>query len=255
MQFLMGLSDSFNNLRSQILLIGPFPSINKVIALVLQEEKQKEVLTDSTPNLESIAALLTKQAPNLESIVALMAKSGKPGNSSFKQSGFRKDRPMCSHCGDTGHTSDKCYKIHGFLPGFKSKRATTHSKNQTSSSAAGQERNEIPQLTFTQEQCQQLLAILKPSTSTPHSGNQITSLQKSQVLHLSQLLFFQLHYLLLVRVSQDLSTWTTIGMGEEIAGPYHFLQQPLVGSSIASSSVHQDFDLWHYRLGHISYSR
>ncbi|KAF5456987.1 hypothetical protein F2P56_021127 [Juglans regia] len=60
-QFLMGLSDSFNSIRSQILLLDPFPSINKVISLVLQEEKQREVILDtSVPSLESIAALTAK---------------------------------------------------------------------------------------------------------------------------------------------------------------------------------------------------
>lgn len=51
MQFLMSLCESFNSLRSQILLIEPFPSINKVIALVLQEEKQREVLVNFAPQI------------------------------------------------------------------------------------------------------------------------------------------------------------------------------------------------------------
>ena len=29
-----------------------------------------------------------------------------------------KDRPICTHYGKTGHTVDKCYKLHGFPPGF-----------------------------------------------------------------------------------------------------------------------------------------
>jgi hypothetical protein len=37
-QFLMDLNDSFSHIRGQILLIDPLPSINKVFALVLQEE-------------------------------------------------------------------------------------------------------------------------------------------------------------------------------------------------------------------------
>ena len=28
-------------------------------------------------------------------------------------------RPTCTYCGKTGHTVDKCYKKHGFPPGFK----------------------------------------------------------------------------------------------------------------------------------------
>ena len=40
----------------------------------------------------------------------------------------RSNRPLCSHCGYSGHTMDKCYKIHGFPPGFKSKRLAAAEK-------------------------------------------------------------------------------------------------------------------------------
>ena len=32
-----------------------------------------------------------------------------------------KERPLCIHCGKFGHTVDKCYKLHGFPPGYKFK--------------------------------------------------------------------------------------------------------------------------------------
>ena len=28
---------------------------------------------------------------------------------------------MCAHCGNTGHTIDKCFKMHGYSPSYKSK--------------------------------------------------------------------------------------------------------------------------------------
>ena len=36
-----------------------------------------------------------------------------------------KDRPICTHCGKHGHTMEKCFKLHGFPPGFKSKGKTS----------------------------------------------------------------------------------------------------------------------------------
>jgi hypothetical protein len=36
-----------------------------------------------------------------------------------KQSNARKERPLCTHCGLYGHIVEKCYKLHGFPPGFK----------------------------------------------------------------------------------------------------------------------------------------
>ncbi|CAL9242678.1 unnamed protein product, partial [Arabidopsis halleri] len=31
----------------------------------------------------------------------------------------RKDKPTCSHCGFIGHVMDRCYKLHGYPPGWK----------------------------------------------------------------------------------------------------------------------------------------
>lgn len=33
----------------------------------------------------------------------------------------KKDRPFCTHCNYHGHTIEKCYKIHGYPPGYKHK--------------------------------------------------------------------------------------------------------------------------------------
>lgn len=43
MQFLLGLNDSYDHVRNQILLMDPFPSINKAYNMVLNVEKQREV--------------------------------------------------------------------------------------------------------------------------------------------------------------------------------------------------------------------
>uniref|UniRef100_A0A2N9J0N1 CCHC-type domain-containing protein n=1 Tax=Fagus sylvatica TaxID=28930 RepID=A0A2N9J0N1_FAGSY len=40
------------------------------------------------------------------------------GNKNFG----KKKKPMCSHCGITGHIVEKCYKVHGYPPGYKSRR-------------------------------------------------------------------------------------------------------------------------------------
>ena len=43
MRFLMGLNENFETIRTQILMYEPFPSINKVYGLVLQEESHKNI--------------------------------------------------------------------------------------------------------------------------------------------------------------------------------------------------------------------
>lgn len=41
-----------------------------------------------------------------------------PGNLR-KTSGINNKRPTCTHYGFIGHTVDKCYKKHGYPPGYK----------------------------------------------------------------------------------------------------------------------------------------
>ncbi|XP_020555141.1 uncharacterized protein LOC110013299 [Sesamum indicum] len=43
MQFLMGLKDSYDHVRSQILMMEPYPNVSKAFSMVLRIEKQKEV--------------------------------------------------------------------------------------------------------------------------------------------------------------------------------------------------------------------
>ena len=37
------MNDSFDHITSQILIVGPLPSINKICSLILQEEKRGNV--------------------------------------------------------------------------------------------------------------------------------------------------------------------------------------------------------------------
>lgn len=45
-QFLMGLNQSFDSIRSQILVLDPLPSVNKAYSMVLRVEKQRIMQTD-----------------------------------------------------------------------------------------------------------------------------------------------------------------------------------------------------------------
>ncbi|KAK2969735.1 hypothetical protein RJ640_015879 [Escallonia rubra] len=55
--FLMGLDESFGTLRSQVLSIEPLPTLGRAYAITAQEEKQKSVVADRSPLLESSAML------------------------------------------------------------------------------------------------------------------------------------------------------------------------------------------------------
>lgn len=55
MKFLMGLKESYSNIRGQILLSDPLPPINKVFSLILQIEKQREIAFAILPTPDSLA--------------------------------------------------------------------------------------------------------------------------------------------------------------------------------------------------------
>ena len=102
--FLMGLNDSYQQIRGQILLMEPLPSISKVFSLISQEERQCSIGSGSTGS---------------ETQLAFTVKGANKGGSDAKPRSGKKDRPTCSHCGLLGHTKDKCYKIHGYPPHYE----------------------------------------------------------------------------------------------------------------------------------------
>ncbi|XP_062104341.1 uncharacterized protein LOC133815525 [Humulus lupulus] len=91
--FLMGLNESYAQIRSNILMMEPLPPINKVFYLIIQEEKQRPL-------------------PNLQLPITAPIHTNKS---------FGKKPLLCTHYGLQNHTRDRCYKLHGFPPGWKPK--------------------------------------------------------------------------------------------------------------------------------------
>ena len=150
MKFLMGLNDSFSQVRSQVLLMDPLSSVRKVYALLIQEEMQRSVPNHFGVKVDSTALVAKMQNFNA-------------GNSSGGNGVKGKDKPVCTHCGKTGHIADKCYRLHGFPPGFKFKNKPSMAHQV--SAIQSQELMSWPSpnsSAFTPEQCQQLLALITP---------------------------------------------------------------------------------------------
>ena len=143
MQLLMGLNDSFSHIQGQILLMDPIPSVDKVYSLLIQDEKQSSIGQGSS------------NGPFVES-TALAGKVMIHGSKPFKKG---KERPTCSHCGLLGHTIEKCYKVHGYPPRYKTKAQANQvlSLDSIQELAAATTQSPFP---FTLEQCQKLLAMI-----------------------------------------------------------------------------------------------
>ncbi|XP_075645486.1 uncharacterized protein LOC142616544 [Castanea sativa] len=118
MQFLMWLNKSYSQIKGQILLMEPLPTINKVYSLLIQEERQRSVGLGNYVHIESTT--LAVKGSNVNSNPNFPGFFGNFGASGGKNSKGR-DKPICTHYGKLGHVMEKCFKLHGFPPGFKPK--------------------------------------------------------------------------------------------------------------------------------------
>lgn len=95
MQFLMGLNDSYSQIKGQILLMDPMPSINKVYSLLIQEERQRSVGHSNLFHVESTTLAVKGSNPSFN-----FNFSGFSGNSVVfgGNNSSGKDGPICTHC-------------------------------------------------------------------------------------------------------------------------------------------------------------
>ncbi|CAA0830950.1 Unknown protein, partial [Striga hermonthica] len=142
MQFLMGLNDVFESVKNQILLMEPFPTINRAYSMILKVEKQKTVNNQVQEGLDS-SVMLAKGAygrggahmGNFGRGNASMENFGRgnAGMGNFGRGGFGQNnnnggrgrgqlrlskeeraKLYCEHSGYNGHEIQGCFKLNGY---------------------------------------------------------------------------------------------------------------------------------------------
>ncbi|KAG7590495.1 Retrotransposon Copia-like N-terminal [Arabidopsis suecica] len=108
-QFLMGLNDSFANIRGQILNMKPRPGLTEIYNMLDQDESQRLVGGSVPSTFTNHAAFQVQTTSTLEGQNQILLAHG-----SYQ-------KPRCSYCHKLGHLADKCYKKHGYPPGYESK--------------------------------------------------------------------------------------------------------------------------------------
>ena len=135
MQFLMGLNDSYQGVRSNILMMNPLPSVSQASSIVLQEEQQREIKPTSVPFDTDSSAFLSQRrpqsfhsknmvpssTPNLQQHSQLVHTAGSQSQAYLGQPSFphlprkplqqNQGSVQCNYCKKLGHTIDKCYKL------------------------------------------------------------------------------------------------------------------------------------------------
>ncbi|XP_071717951.1 uncharacterized protein [Rutidosis leptorrhynchoides] len=110
MQFLMGLDECYANIRGQLLLLQPLPTIAKAYGMIKQEEKQRE--NHSIKATNSVALLSYTNNRNYNSS-ANRWTSNKTASTYERRSPFKKGI-FCGNYGLEGHNKEECYKIVGY---------------------------------------------------------------------------------------------------------------------------------------------
>ncbi|KAL8170767.1 hypothetical protein V2J09_022571 [Rumex salicifolius] len=111
--FFMGLNESFNAVRANVLMISPPLSLNEVYQLILQEEEQRYLNTN------------TKQD---DDFMALAAQRGSVRDGQKDYSKSSKDIVTIArlevtpwtgagNCTVLGHSIERCWKVHGYSSG------------------------------------------------------------------------------------------------------------------------------------------
>lgn len=120
MQFLGGLNDQYNNVRSHVLLMDPLPPISKIFSYVAQQEHQLlgNVTYDTKETLINVVnnSYCTHYGRAGHTEVVCYRKHGFSSNTDNKSGKSITNRggKICTHCGRTGHTVEVCYRKHGF---------------------------------------------------------------------------------------------------------------------------------------------
>uniref|UniRef100_A0A2N9EIQ9 Integrase catalytic domain-containing protein n=1 Tax=Fagus sylvatica TaxID=28930 RepID=A0A2N9EIQ9_FAGSY len=105
--FLDGLDDRLDHVRSDVLHLKPFPSIEQAYAHVRREDLRQSVMVSGEEAVASGSVMAIKGMKSGQSQTLL--KSG-----SFSRSKGHSDGNKCTHCGSTKHTRDTCFKLHGY---------------------------------------------------------------------------------------------------------------------------------------------
>ena len=149
--FLMGLNETYTQIRGNILMINPSPTLSQVYSLLVQEERQRQVRNNSQFQGEGA--------------------SFSASTTSYTQAGGQK-RPevkrsqlFCTHCKRNGHTVERCYKVHGY-PRKQSKPRTYRGANHAWAETERVEESTAPSLPgLSQEQSRQLYQFLSNLTA------------------------------------------------------------------------------------------
>ncbi|XP_010271398.1 PREDICTED: uncharacterized protein LOC104607459 [Nelumbo nucifera] len=105
-----------DKIRADVLQMHHFPIVEQAYAQVHREASRQKVMITGN-NIETLGAVLASKSAKtrqstLSSTGSLSLSNGKFGMTSKSQT--YSDGTKCSHCGNSKHTQENCFKLHGY---------------------------------------------------------------------------------------------------------------------------------------------
>ncbi|XP_035842144.1 uncharacterized protein LOC118488849 [Helianthus annuus] len=150
MQFLMGLDDVYQHVRTNLLTREPFPSVKAAYALISKEQSHR--LSSSGSKSQSVSYVAKSNQSNQNT----SRRNFRGPNSNLK----------CTHCNMLGHTVDRCFEIIGYPPGMKKRTSGSFVRNNTgnntnrSNVSSGPSSSAMSALPFTPKQIAKLMSLV-----------------------------------------------------------------------------------------------
>ncbi|KAF7835635.1 Retrovirus-related Pol polyprotein from transposon RE2 [Senna tora] len=156
-KFLLGLNETFEDVRGRILGRSSLPSLKEAFSEVRREESRKKINNTNTSHSPLEHSALTTRVP-----VQQLQRQGVPTTK------------YCDHCHKKGHTKDTCWENHGKPPNWnpRSRSSAAHQVETTDSQPFGQNQIEFLQKLFGQS---------STSSGMPSTGHIAQSASKYQI--------------------------------------------------------------------------
>jgi transposase InsO family protein len=195
--FLDGLDDRLDKVRSDVLQIKPFPTVEQAYAFVRREDIRQTVMKNKPVDISTGTVLASKgglrqsggqSRSNQPHSLKLMSHAGgdhtagqktSSPNMKFGQSGnmpsklkSQSEGEGCTHCGNAKHTHETCFKLHGYPDWWDEYKAK---KPREAASKTGSGRAAIahaePQLSLLPQLESSNVQAQNYGSSTRNSGN------------------------------------------------------------------------------------
>nr|GEV11818.1 putative Gag-polypeptide of LTR copia-type [Tanacetum cinerariifolium] len=161
MQFIMGLNDMFQPIRSSLLARETLPNVKDAFVIISKEESHRGITSSSfgsvtRPHVSSFVAKSNSWNNNRN----IKFDNNKRIRNSTNNKGHNHNL-HCTNCGKVGHTIDICFDIIGYPPGYnknhgpKPNGPSTFNANFVSSSS-----EKGASLSFTNEQMMKLMNLI-----------------------------------------------------------------------------------------------